>query len=148
MSIRQQILRDFVARLNTISGWAGQLRSDKNDFTTNKQVLAVVAATGERKQLSNSERYDAWLTVEVLVVGHTEDTDPTLDGGNPYAYLDRLVSQVEQAMHLPDTWGVNPAFTDGWVDGHQVQEPAQEAQIVAVVNCTFHYRHHYQDTSQ
>jgi hypothetical protein len=143
-SIRDTILNALVTRLASIAGWTAQLRGAVN-VGGDVPVLAIVAMVNESKVLASSEVYSATLQVEVLVQGRAEDADATLDAGNPYRYLDRLVVQVEKKVHAPDSWGIDPDFTDVVCTGHVVADPDESNVVAAVVQLTFTYRHHYQD---
>lgn len=145
-SIRDNLCNALVARIAAIdTTWDAQLRSTANQTQDGKQVLAIVAMVNEAKQLAGSDAYSATLNVEVLIVGNAEDADATLDAGNPFRYLDRLVADVERVVHAPDAWGVDPDYTDVQVTGHTVLDPSEDNTVAAVLAITFTYRHHYQD---
>lgn len=143
-SIRDVILGALVARLATIVGWNVQLRGVEN--RGNFAVTAIVYYVGEDKYLATSDQYQATLNVGVEITARMEDADPDLDAGNPYRYLDRLVAAAESQVHNPDEWGVNPAFSDVQIAGHDVAFPEEgDTEVAALLRLTFKYRHHYQD---
>ena len=156
-SIRWTILQALEQRLATLDRWHPTLRRDLVQWPANVDVLALIYALGESKTLAASNLYDATLTVGVEIFGKTADADDTLDGdgtagsANPYSYLDRLVVQAEQLIHTPDAWGLDPAFTDVRVEGHDIfrQEDGQENyQVSALLRLTFNYRHSIEDPEQ
>lgn len=140
-SIRMNIAIALVARLATIQGWNVQLRSLENggDFP----VIAIVFFEGEAKRIaiSSPPQYQATCVVSVFIAGRSEDADPALDGGNPYRYLDRLVTLAEKKIHNPDSWGLNPDFTDVSIEGHEVRDPDESNPMHAVLRLAFTYRH-------
>jgi hypothetical protein len=142
-SIRDNILGALVTRLATISGWDVQLRGAVN--TADAAVKAVVLFVAEDKRLANNEHYVCTMQVAVFLTARAEDAHPTTDAGNPYRYLDRLVVLAEKKIHDPDSWGLNPDFTDVVVNGHDVSDPTEENEVTALMRLTFTYRHDYQD---
>lgn len=156
-SIRWTILQALEQRLATLAGWHPTLRRDLVQWPADVDVLALIYALGESKTLASSNLYDATLTVGVEITGKVDDADDTLDGdgtagsANPYSYLDRLVVQAEQLIHTPDAWGLDPAFTDVRVEGHDIAAPeeGQETyQVGALLRLTFQYRHSIEDPTQ
>ncbi|MBL8752268.1 MAG: hypothetical protein JNK15_03120 [Planctomycetes bacterium] len=143
-TIRDNILNALVARLATIPGWTAQLRGLTNG-APNATVLAVVCFLTEDKSLATNDQYQASMQVLVWIRGNPENADATLDGGNAFRYLDRLVALAEQQVHDPDEWGIEPAFTEVQINGHDVLDPANDHQVQAELRLTFTYRHHYQD---
>lgn len=143
-SIRDNILAALVARLATIPLWTAQLRTLQNDAGAAK-VLAVVAFLTEDKHLATGDQYLASMQVLVWILANGEDADATLDAGNAYRYLDRLVVLAEKKIHAPDSWGLSPDFTDVQINGHDVNDPSADNQVQAHLRLTFTYRHHYQD---
>jgi hypothetical protein len=142
-SIRTNILLALVTRLAAIPGWAAQLRDRENGG--DHPVLAVVFFFSEDKRIATNDQYQATMTVGVFIKGRIEDADPTLDAGNVYRYLDRLVVLAEQKIHSPDEWGLTPGFTDVTINGHEVADPDEDNEVQALLRLTFTYRHHYQD---
>jgi hypothetical protein len=145
-SIRDQILRAFVARLAAISAdWKAELRDMLN--VAGAKVRAVVFAMSEDKAFANTDLYDCTLQVGVHIEVDVVDADDTLDGtgatgsANPFRYLDRMVVLAEKAVHVPDVWDVDPGFTRVLVNGHDVMDPADENSLAAVLRVTFEYRH-------
>lgn len=130
-------------RLAAISGWVAVLRGSETSIQA--PIVAIVVPIGEEKNLANSQSYDARWRLEVVLVARAENADPSLDGGNAYRYLDRLVVEVERVVHDPDSWGFSPTFTDVQVDGHEVLDPDENNEVVGRVFMTFRYRHDYQD---
>jgi len=145
-SQRDTLLTTLVTRVNGIDGVTGQLRNSKQTVTD--AVVAIVYPESEDKQLANSNTYDATFRCVVLVIVREEDADAVTDDSNPYRYLDRMVMEVERAVHTPDTWGVDPDYTDVLVTGHEVEDPTDDNEFVARVFIEFRYRHDYQDPSQ
>lgn len=143
-SIRQNILDALVTRLAAISGWSAQLRGSPNSIGS-AAVAAIVAPVSEDKSITTADQYQATLQVLVWIVCNAEDADGVLDGGNAYRYLDRLVTLAEKAIHDPDEWGLDPAFTDVQIVGHDVSEPTEDNQVAAQLRLQFRYRHSYQD---
>lgn len=142
-SIRDGLLTALVARVDGITGISAELRGARN--TMPSKVHAVVFPLGEDKDLANSHSYLANYQVGIALTVRREDADATLDGGNPYRYLDRQVTAVEQVIHAPDSWGVSPDFTDVVVTGHEVEEPTETNEYQAVISLRFTYQHDYQD---
>lgn len=142
-SIRMSIALALVARLSTIPGWNAQLRSNENggDFP----VIAVVFFEGEAKRIATNDQYLSTMPVSVFITGRLEDADPIVDEGNPYRYLDRLVTLAEKKIHSPDEWGLNPGFTDVSIEGHEVRDPDENNPMHAVLRLSFTYRHNYQN---
>ena len=156
-SIRWTILQALEQRLATLDKWHATLRRDETAWPPDTDVVALIFALGESKVLAASDLYDATLTVGVEIAARASDADDTLDGdgstgsANPYSYLDRLVTQAEQLIHTPDSWGLQPAFTDVRVDGHDIATPeaGEEAhQVYALLRLTFTYRHSIEDPEQ
>ena len=145
-SQRDTLLTTLVTRVNGIDGVTGQLRNSRQAVTD--AVVAIVYPESEDKQLANSNTYDATFRCVVLVIVREEDADAVTDDSNPYRYLDRMVMEVERAVHTPDTWGVDPDYTDVLVTGHEVEDPTDDNEFVARVFIEFRYRHDYQDPSQ
>jgi hypothetical protein len=56
-----------------------------------------------------------------------------------------MVTEVEKAIHTPDSWGIDPDYTDVSITGHEVDDPTDDNEFVARVGITFQYRHDYQD---
>ncbi len=142
-SIRVALQTLLVERLAEIDGWTAAHRGRENDVAA--AVHAIVFPASEDKTLATIDQYQCNLRVEVLIVARIENTDPTIDDGNAYRYLDRLVAEAEAVIHAPDTWGSNPAFTDVHVDGHEVGEPDENNELVARLFLTFKYRHSITD---
>jgi len=142
-SIRDQILGAFVTRLGSIAGWSSQLRGAVN--YGDAAVRAVVFFASEDKTIATNETYQATMQVGVLLTVRSEDADAALDDGNPYRYLDRMVVEVERKVHDPDSWGLDPDYTDAVVLGHEVSDPDEQNELQAVVRLQFRYRHDYQD---
>lgn len=142
-SIRDSILTTLVTRLSSIPGWTSALRSGENPITG--PVCAIVYPVGETKRLANSQAYDCSYRVEVAIVCRSEDASPSLDGGNPFRYLDRMLTEAEKRIHAPDSWGMDPAFTDVQIDGHEVLDPTEDNELLVRLLLTFRYRHDYQD---
>lgn len=142
-SIRTNILLALVERLATIPGWVAMLRQREN--AADAAVLAVVFMLGEDKRIETTDQYQASLSVGVLIKARPEDTDPVLDEGNPYLYLDRQVVLAEKKIHDPDEWGLHPSFTDVTINGHDVADPDEEQAVEALLRLTFTYQHDYQD---
>ena len=138
-SIRDNILTALVSRLATIPGWDAQLRGVENTSATG--VTAVVSFLTEEKQFANNEQYDCSMEVVVWIIGHVEDASVSLDASNAYRYLDRLVTLAEKKVHAPDSWGLNPDFTDVRINGHDVRDPEDESTVEALLRLTFTYRH-------
>lgn len=142
-SIRDNILGALVTRLNGIAGWNAQLRGSTN--AADSAVHAVVFFVSEEKRLANNESYSATMQVAVFITARAEDASPTVDGGNAYRYLDRLVVLAEKRIHAPDAWGVTPDFTDVVVNGHDVGDPTEQNEVTALLRLTFTYRHDLDD---
>lgn len=144
-SIRDQILMALVARIDAVSGISAALRADEN--TVNSPVHVIVYPIGEDKGLDTSQSYNSTFRVEALLLALAGDADATLDGGNPYRYLDRMVTEVEKVIHEPDEWGPAAPVTDVWIAGHDVIDPDEENEVAARISITFKYRHYYKDPS-
>lgn len=145
-SIRDNFLMALVARLSSL-GWNAQLRADVN-VSSDSPVVAVVVPIGEDKTIANNEHYNADLSVAVWIIARVEDASPTIDAGNPFRYLDRLVVLAEKKLHDPDDWGLSPDYERLIVNGHEVADPSEENQVEALLRLTFRYRHHFQDPEQ
>lgn len=150
-TIRQQIITEVVERLQAAqTEWSVQRRKVAGNPANEAAVTAVVAFVNEDKAIANSDAYLATLQLLVALTVNVEDadTDPDVDDGDAYLYLDRMVAEVEKAMHTPDEWGPNPLFADIVVLGHDVPDPEGETTVLtANVRLQFRYRHHYQDPS-
>jgi len=142
-SIRDQILHTLTTRLSAVSGWSAQLRGAVN--YADAAVRAVVFFVSEDKTIANNTQYIATMQAGVLLTVRTEDADATVDAGNPYRYLDRMVVEVERTIHDPDAWGIDPDYTDAMVMGHEVADPDEQNELQAVIRLQFRYRHDYQD---
>lgn len=138
-SIRITLQQDLVARLGAIAGWTATHRGRENPVAS--PVHAIVYPASEDKELATIDTYQCSLRVEVMIVARVENTDATLDAGNPYFYLDRLVAAAESVLHVPDSWGPAPGFADVRVDGHEVADPTEDNELVARLFITFKYRH-------
>lgn len=138
-SIRVRIQQALVERLAEATGWDVQLRGRENA----SPVLphAVVYQISETKDVANNEQYSAVLEVGVLVAIRPEE-EPTET--NPYLQLDRAIAAVEQVVHVPDSWGVDDAFTDVQILGHEVTEPSEDTEPMGWVRLQFRYRHSIQ----
>ena len=62
-----------------------------------------------------------------------------------FTYLDRMVVEVEKAVHTPDEWSVVPSFERLTVTGHEVSDPDEGNELGALIFIEFKYRHDYQD---
>jgi len=142
-SIRDLILTELVTRVDAITGVSAALRSDEN--TVDSDVHAIVYPIGEDKSLDTGQSYNATYRVEVLLIALVGNADPDMDGSNAYRYLDRMVTEVEKVIHVPDAWGPAAPVTDVWIQGHDVVEPDEENEIAARISLTFKYRHDYRD---
>ncbi len=138
-SIRDQIMRALVTRIATLTGFDAQLRGLTNE--AGDGVTATVFYTSEDKRPANIDSYNCTLLVGIEILASAGDADEELDDGNPFRYLDRLVSQIEQTIHAPDQWGVDPDFTDVQILGHDVRPPNDEQVMGALVRLQFTYRH-------
>lgn len=145
MTIRDTLLTTFVARLDAITDVSAALRTTVNNVPN--PVHCIVYPEGEDKSLRSHQQYQCTFRVEVLVVVREEDADATLDGGNAYRYLDRMVGEVEKVLHAPDSWGLDPDYTDMWTTGHVVEDPSDQNELMARVFVQFQYVHDYQDPS-
>lgn len=143
-SIRDSLLRSLVARLAGNAGWDAQVRARTNSWDPAKKISAVAYVEFEQKRLENNLLYGAQMQVTVRVRGRDEDADDSLDGSNPYRYLDRLVAVVEAAPHVPADWA-DPGFTDVEVTGHEVLPPGEQNTVSAEVHVSFRYRHNVDD---
>jgi hypothetical protein len=143
-SIRDNICNALVARLAAINGWKASLRGASNDNDDN-EVQAVVFFVSEDKRIRGNQHYDATMQVVVMIECRMEDADPVADAGNPYRYLDRLVTEAEKTIHSPDAWGLSPDFTDVAIGGHDVSDPTENNTLTALLRVTFNYRHDYQN---
>jgi hypothetical protein len=137
-SIRAGIQQALVERLADATGWDVQLRGSENTGTSS--TTAVVYQVGENKSIANNEQYTAILELGVLISIRLED-QATGDAGNPYLQLDRAIAAVEQVMHSPDEWGLDPDYTDLRVLGHEVSDPTDDAEPLGWVRLQFTYRH-------
>jgi hypothetical protein len=143
VSVRVALLDALVARLATITGWTARLDNGENR-EGNAPIVANVFMVDEDKQLANSDHYLATLQVGVQVCARRDRADATLDGGNPWKYLDRLVVLLEKKVHAPDSWGVNPDYTEVVINGHTPYAiDGDETTVYADVLITFTYRHSY-----
>jgi hypothetical protein len=137
-TIRDTIMTALVTRIAAQTGWTAQLRSGSNE--AGDGVTATVFMTGEDKKLANIDQYNCTLLVGVEILAQAEDADATIDAGNPYRYLDRLVSQAEQVIHEPDDWGLDPDYTDVQILGHEVRPPSDDVTLAALLRLQFTYR--------
>lgn len=144
MTIRKTLLKALVARIDALPGWTVGLRGTENAVAG--PVHAIVVQDGEDKTIANSQSYNATLRVSVVVMVRAEDADETLDDGNAFLYLDRKMSEIENVLHDPDAWGVNPGFTEVRCVGHEVADPSDANELMARVLVRFTYRHDYQDS--
>lgn len=145
LSIRVQLQKDLVARLNALPGWVVVHRSRENTLADTKPVHGILYVIGEEKSLATTGQYQGQLRLELMIVARVEDTNDSDDEGNPYFYLDRLVTLAEATIHNPDTWGAAPLFNDVRVEGHEALDPNEDNEIAARLFVTFTYRHNYQD---
>ena len=144
-SIRLSILDALAARLATIPGWLARLR-DVENAEGNAPVVATVYFLDEDKRIANNRDYVATMQVGVELVARIEDASPTTDGGNAFRYLDRLVVLLEKKVHAPDSWGLEPDFTDVACNGHSVDNvEGDPTSVIAYVLLTFTYRHDFQN---
>jgi len=141
-SIRLNIQLALVARLAAL-GWNVQLRAQEN--AGDAPVKAIVFAPGEDKNITTADQYQATLNVFVEITVRVQDASPVTDASNAYRYLDRMVVLAETTIHSPDSWGLNPDFTDVSITGHDVSDPNERAEVQALLRLTFRYRHHYQN---
>lgn len=141
-TIRANILKALVTRLEDIPGWNVQLRGAEQ--TGNHPIAAVVFLLGEDKPTLDSQDYTCRLTVGVEITARVDDASESLDDGNPFLYIDRLVGLAEKQIHSPDSWGLEPDFTDVRIDGHDVADPPLEHDwmvVEALLRLTFTYKH-------
>jgi len=141
-TLRDGLVRQVVARLATITGWSASMRAEEE--ATNVPVLAIVACAGESKRLVDSMHYECTLQVAVLIVARSEDASASLDGGNGYSYLDRLVGLAEATMHATP-WPNDELIT---ITGHSVDDPSNSNRLVAELNLQIIYRHNVKDPTQ
>jgi hypothetical protein len=138
-TIRMLLQDAFVARLAAIEGVDAQLRGTVNEQGT-APVQVVVYFVSEDKKLATNMHYAATMTlgVEVQVSASAMSLS---DSGNIFKTLDRWVSAVEQVVHLPDSWGTTPDYTDVLVLGHETLDPQQELEGIGMVRVQVSYRH-------
>jgi hypothetical protein len=142
-SIRMQLMTTLVARLATLPGWSARLRDVENESGTGA-VQCVVYPVSEDKRLATNDSYIATLQVGIYIEARSENASATLDGGNPFRYLDRLLVLAEELVHQPDLWGAAPGFTDVVVNGHELdQAEGDPTSVEAFLRLTFTYRHSY-----
>lgn len=155
-TIRKTILEALRTRLATLPDWDVTRRRDV-DKRGSAKVRATVWMLGEENQFAGSDAYDVTLTAAVEIEANAVDADDDEDGdgtpgsANPYDYLDRRVAEAEGLIHTPDSWGLDPAFTDVTVNGHDVADPeAGESfdTVAALLRLTFRYRRSIQDPSR
>jgi hypothetical protein len=144
-TIRYNILRALRDRLGTIAGWSASLRQEVN--TGNHPVEAIVVFLGENVEIANTEQVLATMTIAVEITARIDDAADTY-AGDSFAYLDDLVALAEKKINSPDSWGLDPGFTDLRIDGHDVADPPgvdEFTEVSALLRMTVVYRHHYQD---
>lgn len=142
-SIRRLILLALRDRLREISGWDVQVAGAAHD--PDAEVSADVYYTSETKTLENSEQYHSTLQCAVFLSSGIEHAAEE-DEGIPALYIERLVTEVEKVVHSPDSWGLNPDFTDMQVTGHDVLWPdGEESLIGAEIQLRCQFRHNYQN---
>lgn len=139
-TIRDSILLAIAARIQEAqASWDVQVRDASNKGTF---PMAVVYFVGEDKRGAGNDSYGCSLPFAIDIHGAPEDATEADDGSNAFRYLDRLVGMAEAAMHAPDSWGVDPGFTDLVIDGHDVAEISDEDQSVsALLRLTVTYQH-------
>ncbi len=142
-SQRDVLLTTLVTRINAISGISASLRSSHQEVDS--AVVAIVYPDSEDKRLANNNTYDATLRVGVMLIVRQEDADADLDDSNPYRYLDRMLVKVEKVIHNPDSWGINPDYTDVEMTGFEVEDPTDDNEFVTRLWIKIDYRHDYQD---
>ena len=81
----------------------------------------------------------------MLLIVRQEDADSDLDASNPYRYLDRQLVKVEKVIHNPDSWGIDPDYTDVEMTGFEVEDPSDDNEFMCRLFITFQYRHDYQN---
>lgn len=142
-SIRMQLMTTLVARLATLPGWSVRLRDLENESGTGA-VQCVVYPVSEDKRLATNDSYICTLLVGVEITARGEDASATIDGGNPFRYLDRLLVLAESQVHQPDLWSSAPGFTDVAVNGHDIDQVSGDpTSVEAFLRLTFTYRHSY-----
>lgn len=155
-SIRWTIMEALRDRLATLGGWTASMRRDV-EARGNSLVRATIWHVGEENTFANATDYDVQLEVLVEIEARAADADDTLDGdgsagsANPYSYLDRMVVEAEKLIHTPDTWGLQPAFTDVRVTGHDVAGPEDGEElhtVAALLRLTFRYRRSIEDPTK
>ncbi len=155
-SIRWTILEALRTRLATLAGWTVTLRRDV-EARGNSPVRATVWMVGEENTFANASQYDVTLQAAVEIEARAADADDDEDGdgtagsANPYSYLDRMVVAAEKLIHTPDSWGLDPAFTDVTVTGHDVAGPEDGEElhtVAALLRLTFRYRRSIEDPTQ
>lgn len=139
-SIRDTILAALVARLDAIAGWSATLRGTVNTGV-GASVQAIVYFVSEDKSVAGNDAYDCTMQVVVWIQAAEESASPSTDGGNPYRYLDRLVTAAEKVVHAPDSWGPAPTFADVEILGHDVLDPSEANIFGAFLRLQFRYRH-------
>jgi hypothetical protein len=142
-SIRDTLLTTLVTRIDAIDGVSCVLRSSRNEATS--AVAVIVYPDGEDKELATNDQYQATYRVEALIIVREEDASEALDDSNPYRYIDRMITAIEKVVHTPDSWGIDPDYTDVVVGGHAVEDPSEDNELMARIFITFTYRHNYQD---
>lgn len=136
-SLRDQIAEELVDRLDAIAGWTA-VRGSRGE-ASNVPILAIVYQIGESKRAANTEFYACSLRLGVVVRSGVEHADDTLDAGNPQRYLDRLIVQVEQAVHGAP-WA-NEAIVS--IEGHEIAPPGDQTVVEALVTVAVDYRHNF-----
>jgi hypothetical protein len=138
-SLREAILDELVTRLDGIGdGWSAAKRGDSN--VLNATVSAIVYQTGETK-LTESITFKCTLAVSAEITVNEEDADDTIDGGNVYTYLDRMVADAERAIH-------GALWPDGFnalVRGHTPAQPDQDTRAAARLDLEVKYEHNIED---
>lgn len=138
-SLRDALAQILVSRLAALPGWTA-LRGGR-DQASNAGVLALVHQISESKQAANTHFYACSLRLGVIVRSGAELASASLDGGNPQRYLDRLVADVERAVHS-SPW---PSETIVNIEGHEVAPPSESSVVEALVTVRCDYRHAFDD---
>lgn len=139
-TIRDRIINALVTRLQDgLAGWSVQLRQIVNSGPLPR---ALVYYVGEEKDIGSNNAYGCRIDVAIEISAAPEDADDDVDGGNPFAYLSRLVGQAEALIHSPDEWDDHPGFSDVRIVGHDIADTDDEDLVVfALLRLTFTYQH-------
>ncbi len=143
-SLRDRILENITARLQTLSGWTVSRRNPGSDLGNGAAKQVWVTDSGEQVIRTDSMTVQKDLGVTLLVWLRMEDSPAAL-GRNPDRYLSESLVDLEAVLFAPPAIDLaEQLLLDGW-SPFPPQGEHDENLARAVVRLRARYRHNIGD---